>query len=277
MPAKCHPEMDTSDFLDPAGVRQYQRIIGICQWLIVAGRFDLCYAISSLSRFSSAPRKGHLALAEHVLGYLHKYPKRGYIVNPAPPKIEPSYANVEVKCDFGNQYSYFREDIDSKFPPALTEELPINIFVDADHGHDRKTGRSITGLVVMVGSTPIVWRSKRQSCVQTSTFGAEFTALKLAVEEAVTIRYHLRSMGVRINQATNLWVDNMSVVLNATNPGSSLNKKAIALAYHFVREHQANDVVSIRKIDGTENYADPWTKSLDNSAFHWHLRELMCN
>jgi hypothetical protein len=95
---------------------------------------------------------------------------------------------VEVNCDFGNQYHYFQEDIDSRFSPPLINELALNLFVDADHGHDKATGRSITSsTLVKVGSTPVVWRSRRQPSVQTSTFGAEFTSLKAGVEEAVKL------------------------------------------------------------------------------------------
>jgi hypothetical protein len=49
MDPTCHPEMDKSPLLPEDGIKHYQRIIGICQWLIVSGWFDLCYAITSLS------------------------------------------------------------------------------------------------------------------------------------------------------------------------------------------------------------------------------------
>eukprot|EP00957_Ditylum_brightwellii_P149379 11377452-Ditylum_brightwellii.AAC.1 len=45
---------------------------------------DLVYAVSSLSRFSSMPRKGHMELAKRLMGYVKKYPKRGYAINPMP-------------------------------------------------------------------------------------------------------------------------------------------------------------------------------------------------
>jgi len=96
---------------------------------------------------------------------------------------------------------------------------------DADHGHDKVTGSSITGFICMVGSTPVVWGSKRQTGVQLSAFGAEFTALKKAVEEVTAIRYHLRSMGIKVTTVTPIYVDNMSVALNASNPGSTLNNR----------------------------------------------------
>eukprot|EP00957_Ditylum_brightwellii_P084522 6426674-Ditylum_brightwellii.AAC.1 len=91
----------------------------------------------------------------------------------------------------------------------------------------------------VVGSTPVTWSSKLQAAVQTSTFGAEFTALKKAVEEVTTIQYHMRSMGIMMSKSMPIFVDNMGVVLNAANPGSTLNKKNVALAYNYVREHVA--------------------------------------
>ena len=126
-----------------------------------------------------------------------------------------------------------------------------------------------------MGSTPVYWKSTRQTSVQTSTFGSEFTALKKAVETAVTIRYYLRSMGVQISKATKIFVDNKSVFLNAANPASSLNKKAIALAYHSVREHQAGKVIDIRHIRSQDNYADCLTKSLNSTVLKNLLFEFM--
>ena len=113
--------------------------------------------------------------------------------------------------------------------------------------------------------------------MQTSTFGAEFTALKKAVEEAVMLRYYLRSMGIKVEDPTPIYVDNMSVVLNSTNPGRTLNKKNVALAYHFVREHVANKVVQIRKIGSEDNFADPFTKALTSPEFHGFYHECMIN
>jgi hypothetical protein len=112
MSPKLHPELDDSDSLGPDAHKQYQHIIGVCQWLLVAGRFDINYAVSSLSRFASAPRAGHLELARKIFGYLRKYPSRGYVINANPPKIDHKYETIQLKQDFGGQYHYFQEDID---------------------------------------------------------------------------------------------------------------------------------------------------------------------
>jgi hypothetical protein len=69
----------------------------------------------------------------------------------------------------------------------------------------------------------------------------------------------------------------MAVILNSTNPGSTLNKKHVALAYHFVREHVAHSVVNIHKINTEDNYADPFTKGLNSTAFHDFFYEVQTN
>jgi hypothetical protein len=65
-----------------------------------------------------------------------------------------------------------------------------------------------------------------------------------------------------------IFVDKMGVVLSASNPGCTLNKNSVALSFHFIREHIANSVVKIRKIDLTGNYADPFTKALNSGDHH---------
>ena len=117
-----------------------------------------------------------------------------------------------MKPDFGNQYSDFIEEQDPKVPDPKMKELEISIFVDSDHGHDKITGKYITGIIALVGRTAIHWESKRQYLVQTSTFGAQFISMKKAVEEAVTTRYYLRSMGVKVSKPSIIYADNLSAI-----------------------------------------------------------------
>lgn len=117
------------------------------------------------------------------------------------------------------------EDEDLRLSKPLMKELASNIFIDSNHGHDQITGRSFTGMISFVGRTSICQMSKRQSSIQTTTFGAEFVALKKALEEAITLRYYLRSMGVTVTKPTVIYGDNLSAITNTVNPGSALKKK----------------------------------------------------
>eukprot|EP00957_Ditylum_brightwellii_P034243 2596663-Ditylum_brightwellii.AAC.1 len=84
-------------------------------------------------------------------------------------------------------------------------------------------------------------------------------------------------MGIKVSTLTSIFVDNMSVVLNATNLESTLNKKTVVLSYHFVREHVANEVVKVRKTASDKNFADPFTKALVSNNFYGFYHECMVN
>ena len=76
-----HPELDTSEFLVDDGHLYYQMIVGILNWTIGIGRFDISHATLSLARFASCPRKVHLESALRVFGYFKKYPNKRIVVD----------------------------------------------------------------------------------------------------------------------------------------------------------------------------------------------------
>jgi hypothetical protein len=88
------------------------------------------------------------------------------------------------------------------------------------------------GILILVNCAPILWLSKRQNTVKTSTFGSEFIALKTAVEMVEGLRYKLHMLGVPMEGATNVFCDNESVVKNSSRPESTLKKRHDAIAYH---------------------------------------------
>jgi hypothetical protein len=87
---------------------------------------------------------------------------------------------------------------------------------------------------MFVGRTPVFYSSKRQGAVETSTYGAEFCAMRTATEETISLRYMLRCLGVKVTHATYVFGDNMGVLQNATIKESLLQKKHVAISYHKV-------------------------------------------
>ena len=74
------------------------------------------------------------------------------------------------------------EDLPSNAPKPRGKSVQINCFVGADHGGDKVTRQSQTGIVLFGNSAPLIWYSKRKNTVESSTFGAEFVALRIATE-----------------------------------------------------------------------------------------------
>jgi hypothetical protein len=109
-------------------------------------------------------------------------------------------------------------EIPKDLPPEKGPRVRMTVYVDADHAHDLVTRRSITGILVMLGNTPIRWLSKRQKTVETSTYDSELAASRVATELIVEVRYMLRSLGVALDGPALMLRDNMSVVLNVSVP-----------------------------------------------------------
>ena len=74
MAEEYHPEEDQSNLLDEGGISKYCVLIGTANWIITLGRFDIAYAVNTLSRYSAAPREGHLKALMRIFSYLDTYP-----------------------------------------------------------------------------------------------------------------------------------------------------------------------------------------------------------
>ena len=232
-----------------------------------ARRFDVEYALSTLSRYSAAPRQGHLRAAERVMGYLQEFPKGRIIVDAGEPMIRDKMA-LSHGLDWSEFYPDACEEVPDNVPPPFGKACTITCYVDADHARDKVTRRSTTGIILLINNTPMYWASQRQKTVETSTYGSELVAAKTAVELIISMRYKLRMLGVKLEDTSLLVGDNMSVVLNTTIPSSMMKKKHNACAYHKVREAIAGRIINFGHIDTKQNISDLCTKPLGNMDFH---------
>ena len=69
-------------------------------------------------------------------------------------------------------------------------------------------------------------------------------------------------LGVPIDGACKVFADILSIVTNITQPESTLKKKHLGIAFHFVREVVAAGIVEAYHICLEENPANPLTKSI---------------
>ena len=140
--------------------------------------------------------------------------------------------------------------------------MQINVYCDANHAGNQVTRRSQSGILIYLNTAPISFYSKRQNSVESSTFGSEFVALRIATEKIKALRYKLRMMGVPLDGPANVFVDNESVVGSSMRPESVLKKKHVSIAYNIVREAFAASIINVYFVPSTENLADAFTKVL---------------
>ena len=100
------------------------------------------------------------------------------------------------------------------------------------------------------------------NCVESSTFGSEFVALRTAAELIKGIRYKLKMFGVPIDGPARVMCDNQSIVKNGSFPESVLRKKHCSIAYHVVHENIASGSMLLYWESSEINLADLFTKVL---------------
>ena len=156
-------------------------------------------------------------------------------------------------------------------PKTRGRSVKIRTYVDADHAWNLATRRSHTGIFIYLNNALIIWYSKQQNTVESSTFGSKFVALRIATELLVSLRYKLRMFA-------DVFCDNQSVTKNATLPQSVLNKRHNAICYHRVREAQAAGIIRVGWIQGEYNQADLGTKTTLSTKRRYELvNEIMWN
>ena len=269
-----HPELDTSELLEKAGIEQYQSLIGALQWVISIGRFDVHTAVMTLSGFRAAPRRGHLDRAKRIVGYLSKMRNAAIRVRTE----EPDYSDLPEQ-DFDWSKSVYGGDLKELIPEDAPEPLgkfvTLTHYVDANLMHDMMTGKSVTGILHLLNKTPIDWYSKKQATVETATYGSEFVAARTCVEQIIDLRLTLRYLGVNIRSKSYMFGDNQSVVNSSMQVQSRLHKRHTILSYHRVREAIASGMVGFYHIPGVSNPADIVSKHWGYQAIWPLLRPLL--
>ena len=251
------PELDSTRELSASEQNYYQGLIGILRWICELGRLDIIVPISLMSRYLAQAREGHLQQLYHVFAYLKTYASSKLVFD----DTRPDYSGVDFHpCDWREFYPDAGEVIPPNMPEARGKPVMMSCFVDADHAGCKETRRSHTGVILFINKAPILWFSKRQNTVETSTFGSEIVAMRIAIELIEGMRYKLRMMGVPIDGECSLFCDNESVVKNVSRPESPCKKKHNSVAYHKAREGIAARIIRVAKEDGLTNIADILTK-----------------
>ena len=257
-----HPELDTSELCDDHQTKQFQTLIGQLQWHISLGRFDIAVHVMSLSRFRAQPRKGHLDRAKRIVGYLLFLPDGAIRFRTGEPDF-PSLKDQEYDWT-RSVYSGACEQIPHDIPKPLGKHVQTTHYVDANRHHDLATGKAVTAVLHFLNQTPIDAYTKRQSTVETATYGSEFVAARTAVDQIIDIRTTLRYLGVPIRDKSYMFGDNRSVVTSSTIPSSTISKRHHLASYHRVREAIAAKFISFHWNDGKSNPADILSK-------HWEF------
>ena len=262
IPSSYRPELDISQELGLQDAAYYMSLIGVLRWIVELGRVDICLEVSMMSSHLALPREGHLRSVLQIFAYLKKYHNAEMVFDPSDPVVD--YLAYEAKDWTSSEFGHVQgiEEIPSNTPEPRGMGFTMIAKVDADHGGDMITRKSRTGFIVYLNCSPIHWLSKKQTSIESSSFGSEFCAMKHCCEYIPGLRYKLRMMGIPVEGPALIQGDNKSVLANTSIPDSTLKKKNLSIARHFVREGVACDEWRKAYVNTHDNEADLLTKVL---------------
>ena len=211
--------------------KQYRAAVGSLSWF-VGCRDDIAYEVSRLAQYLSAPTQGALKALRRVVGYLASTADRKLVV----PRVT------------GNEWQ---------------------IYSDSDHGGQVKAGctRSQTGVIILLNSMPVFWKSNKQPVTALSSAEAEVYAMMEAVKEARLRLWIAEEAGIEVTYPLTLMVDNAAgeSFCKAT-AGLSKLRGVYQMRESRIKELRDAKVVTAKHVDTTKNLADKLTKGLSHVA-----------
>src|SRR5210317_1940173 len=145
---------------------------------------------------------------KRIFGYLKKWIKGTTLIDPNYP--DHSQFPTEAYDQWKEFYPNAEEPMPAEdmLPKPLGNKIQITAYTDSDHVHDVVTRRSVTGVLLFLNNTPVKAVSQRQKTVETSTYGSELVATRVATELILEYRNTLRLIGVEPDGSALLLSDN---------------------------------------------------------------------
>ena len=231
---------DTTDLLSEEEALTYRQITGALIYIMTCTRPDICYAVTTLSRYLSCPTNEQMIALKHLLRYL-----KGTIF-------------------YGLCY-------------RKNDDIHINGFCDADWASSSNDRRSISGYCFAIANGALIsWRSAKQSVVALSTCEAEYIALAAAGQEAKFLNELLKSIDGHDYSPVTIQGDNQAALSLAKNPNNHKRSKHIDIKYHFIRHECSRKMISLVYIPTNENIADIFTKSATKQKLSTFRNIIFC-
>ena len=146
-----------------------------------------------------------------------------------------------------------------------SDQLHLQAFSNSDWATCLDSRRSVVGYILLLGNSPISWKSKKQTAIFKSSSEAEYRALSSAASEIIWLVRLLEDFNVTYLKPVTLFCDNQSSIHLAHNPIQYERTKHIAIDCHFTREKVLEGLIHLTYLPTKEQLVDLLTKSLPST------------
>lgn len=218
--------------------KPYKELVGCLMYATVTSRPDICVAVNYFSGFQSCATDEHWCHLKRILRYIK--------------------GTLDMKLIFR------RSDMNGI----------LEGHVDSDWAGDVNDRKSLSGYVFRVYSSTVAWTTRKQTSVALSSAEAEYTALSVAVAEALWLRMLLKDLGRRMDEPIVLMEDNQACIRIAEEEKPTKRLKHVDVRFHFVRNEIQNRVIRLMYVPTENQIADIMTKGIPRTQYQ-KLRSLL--
>jgi hypothetical protein len=215
---------------------RYRYIVGSLVYLTIT-RPDIAHIVHILSQFVSTPTSVHYGHLLRVLRYLRGTRSRCLLY-------------------------------------ASDSPLQLHAYSDATWASDPVDRSSTTGYCILLGSSPIAWKSKKQTAISRYSAEAELQALATTTTEIIWLRWLLNDLGVSCDTPTPLLCDNMSAIQISHDPVKHELTKHIGVDASFTRSQCQQKTIDLQVVPSESQLADFFTKAQTRAQHQFHLIKL---
>lgn len=214
----------------------YQRLVGKLIYLTVT-RPDITFVVHILSQFMHQPTSSHMQAAKRLLRYLVGNPSQGILL-------------------------------------TSSSDMAIHAYSDSDWANCPVTRRSTSGFCLLLGKSPVSWKTKKQNVVARSTAEAEYRSMTMTACEITWLTSLLKDMGMNSLPPALLHCDNMAALSIAANPVMHERTKHVEIDCHFVRDKIKAGDIKMTHVPTQSQVADILTKPLSVKQHYLLLDKL---
>ena len=239
----------------------YRQAIGELIFLMITCRPDISYPLIKLSQYSNSPAKEHYECVKQLFQYIkatktdgiyfwRKHPRNDLPEAPFPSTIPQTHqVDPSSRCD----------------DPEI-----VHGAVDSDWAGDSNHRNSVTGIIIKYAGGTIYFKTKFQDTIAMSSTEAEFTAACDAAKAILYIRSILAEINIPQEEATTLFIDNNGALLMANAQQPTRRTRHMDIKHFALTDWVERDLVIMKRINTTDNYADSMTKSLGRQLHYRH-------
>lgn len=214
----------------------YRRLVEKLNF-ITNSRPDISFAIQHLSQCMHSPCYPHFKAAMHTLRFLKGTLTTGLLL-------------------------------------SSSSDYSLQAYCDSDWASCVCTRQSVSGYLIFLGSSPISWKSKKQSTISLSSAEAEYRSIRRLTAELAWLTRLLHELEVPRLLPVPVKCDSQAAIHIAKNPVFHERTKHIEIDCHFVRSKLAEGLITLSHVPTYLQLADVLTKPLSGPSHSSNISKL---